>query len=608
MCGIAGSINHKLLTKKVINLLKHRGPDGWGEFLEKNVHFLHTRLAIQDLKQGKQPYSWRNLVLVFNGEIYNHIELREKYLIEYRFKTQSDAETLLYLYHKFKKNLFNFIDGMYAFAIYDKEKNSLFLARDRSGKKPLYYFVEGNKFVFASELNVLKQVLNLSIDYEALEFFFRVGFFWKNTPYRKVFELDPGSYLIVDTKSGRILEYKKYFYIEDIYFKNKNYNLHNINEAVNYLEYSLSKAVYNRLISSDVEVGAFLSGGIDSSLIVAMACKYKSIKAYTVKFEGLYDESSIAKKISTHLGIEHTIIEIDFGDLENNIEKILTSYGKPFSDSSAIPSYYISKEASKFLKVILNGDGGDELFGGYRRYVPFQFSWIKNLKFLRTFIKVLPKPKEKTSKYNFIHRLFRLLNKNGLNFYLSFTTDIFEDVFSEWNANNHYFKNLDNFINNILNLPNLDLIQKLLILDFNILLPADLLQKMDIATMQNSLEARSPFLSIYLIEAASKISSNLKIKGFTTKYILRKIAEKYLPREIIKQPKRGFEVPLIRWVDKNLKDIIIDYVLIYPQWYTYFIPKKFIEKIYERKIPIAEDKRAKIIWNLFSLEVWGQNL
>jgi len=609
MCGIVGSINFKLNKSKAFSDLLHRGPDGNGIFKDGNVQLLHTRLAIQDIKHGSQPFILGDLVIVFNGEIYNHKEIRENHLKEFRFRTNSDTETLICLYHKYRESLFDLIDGMFAFAVYDKKNKELFLARDRSGKKPLYYFYDGKHFVFASELNVLRRQLNPKIDGEALEFFLRTGFFWNNTPYENVYEIEPGSFLCISTRNLKILKRKKYFNIQDIYQKFSMENLiTNEKEARLLVEQSLKKSVYNRLVSSDVEVSAFLSGGIDSSLVVALARKYKKLQTFTVKFEGMYDESKIASKIAKYLNVPNDIVEISLKNLEQDIEEILLSYGKPFFDSSAIPSYYVSREAAKHTKVVLNGDGGDELFAGYRRYVPFRYEKILNfLKLIASIYKTLPVPTEKMSLYNYLYRLLKTIGKSGLSFYLSLTTDIFEDIYENW-SRNKYMEALNDYIVEILSLQGLDFVQKLLILDFNIILPSDLLQKMDIATMKNSLEARSPFLSVCMIEVAAKLNTSLKIKGRATKYILRKLASRYLPKDVVNLPKRGFEIPLVKWVDGKLKKIMKHYVLDKPVLYPEFVSQNLVSRVFNRELKIAEDKRAKILWNLFTLEVWGQHV
>lgn len=607
MCGIFGSINYQISSNKIINLLYHRGPDDYGEFMRNNVHFIHTRLAIQDIKRGKQPLTKDGLAIIFNGEIYNHLELRKIYLSNCHFATNSDTETLLELSRLYGDSMFNYIDGMFAFAIFDIRKNEIFLARDRAGKKPLYYYYDGNKFVFASELNVLKVCLNLEIDYDALEFFLYTGFFWRCTPFRNVYELEPGSYLVLDVSCIKSCFKKKYFQIEDIYCQ-KARPVQNLGEALICVEENLKKAVHDRVKSSDVEVGAFLSSGIDSSLVVAFAREVKSIKTFTVRFSDGIDESKIAESIAKILGVDNIIIDISMKNLKEEIEKVLLAYGKPFSDSSTIPTYYVSQATSNYLKVILNGDGGDELFAGYRRYVPFGFKKLLLIaKILSKIWKILPAPKKRISIYNFFYRLLKTLyQQNSLNFYISLTTDLF---IKPLNKQNKYLLELESYINNIIGRRNLDWIQKLLILDFDIILPSDLLQKMDIATMQHSLEARSPFLSIHTINAAACIPSKYKVKGTVTKYILRELLKKFLPVEIVNLPKRGFEVPLIKWIDHDLREVVLDYLFYNKnQIFTEFYSKKLIQEIYNRKFPIAEDKRAKVLWNLFTLEVWWNNL
>jgi asparagine synthase (glutamine-hydrolysing) len=283
-------------------------------------------------------------------------------------------------------------------------------------------------------------------------------------------------------------------------------------------------------------------------------------------------------------------------DVKNNIEKILTSYGKPFFDSSAIPSYFVSREAKKYVKVVLNGDGADEIFAGYRRYVPLALGWdkiAKNFSFLLPFLSP-----QKRGINMFLYRLIRASKKEGIDWYNAFLNDLFEDVY---NFNNEKIQNLDLMIKNI-NLNNLD---KLMYLDFNLNLREDLLVKMDIATMVNSLEGRSPFLSRYFLEYAPKLKSKYKVNFLTTKYALRSLAKRYLPDEVVNAKKRGFEIPLLNWVNGELRDIIMDYLNY--GYYKNFIDEKVVKNIIERKIKLPEEKRAKIIYLLFSLEVWRKN-
>jgi asparagine synthase (glutamine-hydrolysing) len=482
--------------------------------------------------------------------------------------------------------MFEMIDGMFAFAIYDKNEKTIFLAKDRMGKKPLYLYKKDNKLFFASELNSIN-LLKLEINYEAINSFLRAGFFYEDTAYKDVIDIEEGCYYNIDLKTLNI-EKKSYFNLLDFYQKPK---ISDFNEALIKVDEALHKSVKSRLLSSDLEVGAFLSGGIDSSLITAVASEYtKNLKTFTVKFSGSYDESHLAKLTAQKYNTNHTEIEINV-NLKNDIEKILSNYGQPFFDSSAIPSFYVSREAKKYVTVILNGDGADEIFGGYRRYVANDLvKYAKIFGFLNPFI---PITHNKKSKLNQIKRLFTMAKKEDLDFYISSTSDIFEDYYKL--PNNSKMQNL------IKNTP-LNGVEKMMYLDSKFILPKNLLPKIDIATMANSLEGRSPFLSKYMLELAPTLSNNLKINRTSTKYILRELSKKYLPSEIINQPKRGFEIPLAKWVDNELKEIINE--TLKGEFIENFIDRKFINELLENKISISKEKRAKMLWAMFVTQNW----
>ena len=603
MCGIAGTINfYNNTCESIKKSLYHRGPNAQESYNYKNVNLIHTRLSIQDVLHGQQPFRYQEYVIVFNGEIYNHLDLRKDYLTDFKFTTNSDTETLLYLYIKFKNKMFDMLDGMFAFSILNEHTNKLVLARDRAGKKPLYLYKENNQLLFASELNTLKVALpSINKNEEYIASYLRNGFFFKNTtPYKNVSELEAGFVYEIEIDSLE-LKKEKYFDILDFYKKEK---VHSFDEAKQSLDDILDKSVKNRLLSSDLEVGAFLSGGIDSSLIVAIASKYvKSLKTFTVKFDGAFDESHLAKLTAQKYNTEHYELSISM-NLKKDIDKILLNYGEPFMDSSAVPSYYVSQEAKKTVTVILNGDGADEIFGGYRRYVPVANNWIKIASQLAFLTKVLPKPHSKKSIYNYAYRLLAMSGKQGLDFYNSATNDIFEDVYKF--ENNNTFNDMNDFISSIENENSISELSKILYMDFNLILQSDLLKKMDIATMAHSLEGRSPFLSKYMLEFAPTLSDKLKIKGTSTKYILRELAKQYLPSELISQPKRGFEVPLKGWIENDLKENIFD-TLSSNCYSQEFIDKKFINNLLERNIDVSDEKRAKMLWTLYSLEVWNKN-
>jgi len=598
MCGIAGAINYQNFDmQKVQDSLYHRGPDEQANCNFENISLVHTRLSIQDIQSGHQPYHYKNYSIVFNGEIYNHINLRDR-LREFVFKTSSDTETLLYLFIKYGSKMYELLDGMFAFCILDKSKRKLILGKDRAGKKPLYLYKKDTSLLFASELNAIKAgVKNLTIDEDSIQAYLRCGFFFdKNTAYKDIINLKAGHFYEIDINSLDIKE-NRYFEIKDYYKPNEL----SFEESLQKVDQLLHKSVKDRLESSDLEVGAFLSGGIDSSLAVAIASGYKEkLKTFTVKFNGVYDESHLAKLTARKYNTDHHELTISM-NLEDDIEKILLNYGQPFMDSSAIPSYYVSLEAKKHVTVILNGDGADELFGGYRRYVPAANNILGIAKIISPLYKIMLKPHSKKSLYNYLYRLLSMARKSGLDYYLSATVDSFEDIY-EFGIN-PLFKDMDAFIKSC---EDMDEFSKMLYLDSQMLLFSDLLMKMDIATMSHSLEGRSPFLSKYILEFAPSLKNEYKIKGKSTKHILRELSKKYLPSELITQPKRGFEVPLKRWIENDLKENIFD-CLEGSSYTSNFIEKKFISDILNKKINVSDEKRAKMLWTMYCLEVWKKN-
>ena len=505
MCGIAGVINYHTVNLECFKVsLQHRGPDAQTIFTKNNVALLHTRLAIQDIQHGTQPFYYQAYSIIFNGEIYNHLELRQQ-LKEFTFSTTSDTETLLYLYIKFGDKMYDLIDGMYAFCIYDEVKNRLVLARDRAGKKPLYYFKNREQFLFASEINALKSIRKFDISAQAITCYLRLGYVYGSfTAYDQLFELEAGSYLVVDITTLEVTR-KKYFDILR-YYEQPKLKL-DLNEATELIEAKLKKSVEDRVSASEVEVGAFLSGGIDSGLVVALAAQFRpKIKTFTVKFAGSYDESALARLVAQQYQTEHIELEIHT-DLANDVEKILLAYGEPFMDSSAIPSYYVSKAARQYVKVVLNGDGADELFGGYRRYVMAANKLLHCLKYFAGVLKFLPKPRHKQSLYNYFYRAISAVNKTGLDYYVAATSDIYEDIL-QFYSYDKLLSCASNFVNTVYQNKNISsALAKLMYLDFNLLLFSNLLIKMDIAAMANSLEARSPFLSKYLLEFVPQLFS-----------------------------------------------------------------------------------------------------
>lgn len=611
MCGIFGTINYEIPVdqQEIFQGLWHRGPDEQDLQSIDNLHLYHTRLAIQDLSPlGKQPMEYNGLMIVFNGEIYNHLELREKYGLE--SASNSDTRTILMMYELMGMKMLEEFDGMFAFALYDLKNRMLYLARDRAGKKPLFIYRKGNTWMFSSELNILSQIAKPEIDYAALSDYLYLGYHYrKSTPYLHVSELENGHYLKLDPQKMKEQDVT-WFNIQEGY---KQESKLNHEDSIAQLDHLLQLAVHRRMDSSDLDVGSFLSGGIDSGLVTAIAAKHaKRLNTFTVRVPGSYDESGLAAKVAKSYGTNHTVVDIDFSNLQDDIETILSGHGEPNCDNSAIPSYYVAKAAKQHTTVVLNGDGADELFGGYRRYVPFRhldFFQPNNLTKISAKILagILPIANEKQSYYTYLYRLLKFASYTDVvKIYCSASSDLFvgfEDQF----LRRPLMKEISSDLLAINKLP-LSALNKILLMDFQSMLFSRLLPKMDTATMAHSLEGRSPFLSKELLDFAPGLPDHFKIHNVTTKSILRDLAVNYLPEELINQPKRGFEIPLRKWVDEELKTVINDYLLAKDTLYSRIIKKSFIEDLIAKKIRVSDERRAKMLFCVFGLEVWYKKL
>lgn len=610
MCGIAGSVNYKLSYGDIKGSMFHRGPDAQNGYQDSNVDLYHLRLSILDISGGKQPMTIDDrFTIIFNGQIYNHQELRQRHGLT--GNTYSDTETLLLLYRKLGTSFLNDLEGMFAFAIHDKVEQTLFVARDRAGKKPLYVYSSGDTFIFASELNCLRSQLKLEMDPSHFYTYLRLGSFYKSaTPYKNVTELPAGSSMFINCRTLQMKE-EQWWTINEFYKKESG---DSFNIALEKVDNLLHQSVKRRVESSDLEVGSFLSGGIDSGLVTAIASQYnKNIKTFTISFEGEYDEAPLAKLVADKYQTNHTEIKISFSDLTHDLEKIIGNYGEPFFDSSAIPSYYVSKEAKRYVTVILNGDGADELFGGYRRYVPFsKFDFFSSGRALKGIAGIatnlLPPANNKKSSYNYLYRLLSLASKKSVETYLSAGVDILEGY--EGALLDHDRDHLSEMRGDFdaIAASKITGLKKIMNIDFNSTLFSDLLVKMDIANMANSLEGRSPFLSKELLEYAPTLNDSYKIKGSQTKYLLRTLAKRYLPEQLINQPKRGFEVPLRNWMETDLKEMAADYVGSSTSLSQQFLQKDFMRQLLNSELRMSAEKRAKILYTLMSMEIWYKKI
>ncbi|RKY40905.1 MAG: asparagine synthase (glutamine-hydrolyzing) [Candidatus Makaraimicrobium thalassicum] len=617
MCGIAGLYQYQGArgedalpgdaVRRMIALLAHRGPDDRGMFDDPDTGVIlgNTRLAVVDLSpSGHQPMhnEDKSVWVVYNGEIYNHGEIKRELGSTHRFVSNTDTEVVVHAYEQWGVECFHKFDGMFACAILDKKRNMLFLARDRCGVKPCYYYQHEGLFAFSSELNSLRAVFHPEIDDSSVCLYLRLGFFYRTkTPYKGVSELEPGGLAGVDLETGRC-SVKKWWSIDAFFRDTRRVPFQ---EAVAAVDDILNLSVKRRLESSDLEVGTFLSGGIDSSLITAVAARHKKgLKAFTVRFEGTYDETPLARRTAAYCGADHVTVTISMDNLKDEIEKIIGNYGEPFADSSAIPSYYVSKAAKQYLTVVLNGDGGDELFGGYRRYVPCAnealIRFARGMSFLKG---IIPVPRVKMGGYNYFYRLLDFSRKTGLQMYLAGTVDIFEGHERAIRARAGYSDEIADDVNGLFSDNSRTLLRKMMNMDFNTIFSGDLMVKTDIASMAHSLEIRSPFLSREFLEYAPALPDSFKVRGIRTKHILRELACRYCPRDIAYQPKRGFEVPLKEWLEGDLRGMVFDY-LFRSRGAARFVEKEFIRGLLEGAVAAPPEQRAKMLWTLFALEIW----
>lgn len=611
MCGICGFLcldegylNLKIL-KDMTSTLIHRGPDEEGYFFEGNVGFGHRRLSIIDIESGKQPFTSDDgrYVLIFNGEIYNYIELRNELEGEGEiFKTKSDTEVLLKLYIKLGKNFLNKLRGMFAFAIYDRFEKKLFLSRDRLGKKPLFYYLDRSKkvFLFGSEIKaILKHPLvKKELNHGEIVNYLRYRYIPSpETFFVGVKKVLPGFYGEIDLNLN--LKFKKHWDIPP----QKNIP-DNFQEAREIIESEIKKSVKLRL-RSDVGFGAYLSGGIDSSLVVAFMSKFgvNPLKTFSVGYDVGESELKYAEIVSKRFGTYHNNLVVSFKDYMQNLERLIYFRDAPVTEPADIPIYLMSKMASKSVKMVLTGEGSDEIFGGYPKYVYDRFS-----KFFKFFPEFILKGVSNFLPYR-LRRVRVALNsfseKNDIKRFISwFYTTSDGEINRMLNSN---FKNLDikNRMLDCLLEENLkgDGLYKMLFVDLKFWLPDNLLERGDRMTMGASIEGRCPFMDNILVEKAMELPSSFKVKGLCGKYILKKIAEKYLPREIVYRKKAGFPTPIGIWFRKELKNWVFDILKGENKRIYNFIDLDYVDKILDEHME-GRKNRFREIWVLLNLELF----
>ncbi|MEQ1606060.1 MAG: asparagine synthase (glutamine-hydrolyzing) [Pyrinomonadaceae bacterium] len=623
MCGITGFVNanreaaDRSVLEAMNHAILHRGPDEDGFYIKENVGLAMRRLAIIDLASGQQPMynEDRTKAIVFNGEIYNYQELREKLdQLGHKFYTKSDTEVIVHLYDEYGVDGLQYLRGMFAIAIWDERDRSLFLARDRVGKKPILYSHQPNgDLIFGSEFSaVLKHpAVSREVDLEAIDNY--MSYLCVPAPmtaFKQIRKLEPGHWLL--WKDGEIKTQR--YWQPDFSKKIKITEEEAIVETTRILRESTKL----RMIS-EVPLGAFLSGGVDSSAVVALMAQESEqpVKTFSIGFEEQdFSELKYAKRVAEHVGAEYNEFIVRPNALDV-ITTLVDHYGEPYADSSAIPTYYVAKETRKHVTVALNGDGGDESFAGYERYAAMRIaeayarvpSALRKV-FVEAPVSLLPTSELKRSRFRDAKRFLRAANLPRTERYFRWVTTFNRDTKKELYTSD--------FAASVSGQDPLDLLDKwfakangtgtldaTLLTDQMTYLPNDLLVKVDIATMANSLEARSPFLDHKLLEFAATLPESMKMSGVGTKSLLKKVAARLVPREVIYRRKMGFGVPIGKWFRTEMKDFVRG-VLLSEKSLKRGIVKPDILERYVNEHVAGERDHSFQLWTFLMLELWFQ--
>ena len=600
MCGIAGLISKNgdiaKNIKKMSERIKHRGPDGEGFFIDGNVALAHRRLAIIDLSTGNQPMfnEDESVVVVFNGEIYNYLELREELKnLGHVFKTNSDTEVLVHGFEEWHVELPKHLRGMFAFAIYDKKSQELFLARDNFGIKPLYYAYMNDTFMFASEVKAFLDVPEFTKEFnqDILKAYLEFSFVpTTETFFKNVFRLDAGTSLLFKDKDIHLNQYFKLDFQE----KKQDFKT-----AVQKIENVMQDSIDKHLLA-DVEVGSFLSSGVDSSYIVSLA---KPQKTYTVGYDiAKYDEIKYAKDLTDKLGIKNISKVIKKEEYMKTIDDILYYMDEPTSDPAAISLYFVAKLASKDVKVVLSGEGADEFFGGYNYYreeVDYQF-YNKIPYFIRHAIGSIAKLLPEKRGVNFLVRRGEKLENSYIGVNRNFSSKMAKKVLRD-KYSLDAIKVTEDVYKEFSHESNIDKMQAI---DINFWLMKDILLKADRMTMAASLEGRVPFIDKEVFKVASSLPFDYKVTKENTKVALREAAKSVIPNESYKKKKLGFPVPIREWMKDD--DVYEEIKTLF----TSEIAKKFfnikeITKLLDEHKNLKKDNYRKV-WTIFCFLKWYQ--
>lgn len=627
MCRITGGVDFasRTISEEILiamrDSLSAGGPDSAGIFIEGPVSLAHRRLSIIDLSaSGFQPMIWEKWVITFNGEIYNFQEVKDQLLTKgYNFSTKTDTEVVIKAFDCWGKDAVNKFRGMFVFALWNKIEQKLILCRDRLGVKPLYWYFKDNLFLFASELKAFHQhpLFDKTLDLTGLPHYLQKGYFHEeDCIYKYVKKLLPGSFLEID--SNKQIEITRFWDVQKIY-ENAVIDQRPENEITEELESVLTAAFKLRMVA-DVEVGIFLSGGVDSSLVTALLQKDNSrqLQTFTIGFKDKqFNEAEVAYEVSKQLGTNHSVLYCTEDEFKQVIPELPEIYDEPFGDSSAIPTYLVSKLAVKNVKVALSGDGGDELFGGYSKYkfarnsswmLPIPYSFRKILYNLS--YAVNPSTVEKIAA-NLRMNAYTQIGSKYLKFQQTLLARDTEDFF---NKSSSYITDagLGKLTGSELLLNDTtgkqapeNLLNFLGMKDMLSYLPGDILTKVDRASMRVALEAREPFLDPEIINFAFTIPNHLKIsaKG-ESKYILKKILSKYISPELITRPKQGFSVPIAKWLKGFLKDELIALQNDDQFFETFQLDQKYFVVILQSFFSSENKYNPHFIWFVYSLFRW----
>lgn len=621
MCGIVGILTQQghgreRLMRDVVAMadtLNHRGPDDEGIWIDESrgIALGHRRLAVLDLSAaGQQPMcnETGRIWVVFNGEIYNFLSLRAELETQgHVFRSKTDSEVLVHAYEQYGDEFVRRLDGMFALALWDQDRERLILARDRAGKKPLYYYAAKPHFLFGSEIKapLANPSVSRMINAEAIPLYLTYGYVpCPGTFYQGVLQLPPASYLVVER--GRTLGPFRYW--ELAYPRSGEERRVSEAEACREIRRLLTAAVERRLLS-DVPLGAFLSGGIDSSIVVGLMSRLmgRRVKTFSIGFTGdkNFDETPFSRLVARHFQTDHTEFVVEPHAFEL-VERLLWHHDQPYGDSSAIPTYILSKLAREHVTVALNGDGGDEVFAGYERFLGALISERLPRSVVtggRALVEAFPRSWQQRREVAKVHRFLLQAAQPLKERYLAWCSYFSRDALDQLLVNPPQGEIQRSFDDSWNRTEECALLHRVLHVNFTTYLPEDLLVKMDRMSMAHALETRSPFLDTALIEYVASLPANLKVRGRKLKYILKKAFEDLLPKEILTRGKQGFGVPLGAWFRGELKPLVEEVLLGDSPRYRPFIRQEAVRRICEEHQTGVRDYGGQL-WTLMNLEVW----